>query len=37
MYRILNLRIPDSIDSVLWRQILRVLLDESTEEILIDE
>ena len=31
MYRILDLPIPKTIDSHLWRQALRVLLDEGTE------
>ena len=37
MYRILNLPIPQSIDSHLWRQVLCVLLDEGTELTLNDQ
>ena len=37
MYRILNLPLPQSIDSHLWRQMLRVLLDEGTELSLNDQ
>ena len=36
MYRILNLPLPQSIDSHLWRQVLYVLLDEGTELTLND-
>ena len=37
MYRILNVPIPQSIDSHLWRQVLCILLDEGTELTLNDQ